>query len=103
MKIHEYQGKAILREYGVPVPEGGVCFSVDEAVATAETLGGDFWVVKAQIHAGGSKVGRQARSLDEVRAHAQSILGMNLVTVQIGSRRTAGEALVSGKGGRDRS
>ena len=87
MKIHEYQGKAILREYGVPVPEGGVCFSVDEAVATAETLGGDFWVVKAQIHAGGRGKGggvKLARSLSEVRAHAQSILGMNLVTVQTG-------------------
>ncbi len=53
MKIHEYQGKEILREFGVPTPRGVACFSVDEAVAAAQQLGGKVWVVKAQIHAGG--------------------------------------------------
>ena len=53
MKIHEYQGKEILREFGVPTPRGSACFSVEEAVAAAQQLGGKVWVVKAQIHAGG--------------------------------------------------
>ncbi len=87
MKIHEYQGKDILREYGVAVPGGTACFSVDEAVAAAEQLGGDKWVVKAQIHAGGRGKGggvKVAGSLDEVREHAEAILGMTLVTHQTG-------------------
>jgi len=87
MKIHEYQGKEILKRYGVAVPRGYPCFSVDEAVAAAEKLGGPVWVVKAQIHAGGRGKGggvKLARSLDEVRAHASSILGMQLVTHQTG-------------------
>jgi succinyl-CoA synthetase beta subunit len=87
MKIHEYQGKDILREYGVAVPAGKACFSVDEAVAAAEEIGGEKWVVKAQIHAGGRGKGggvKLASSLDEVRAHAQQILGMTLVTHQTG-------------------
>jgi succinyl-CoA synthetase beta subunit len=87
MKIHEYQGKEILKRYGVAVPRGYPCFSVDEAVAAAEELGGPVWVVKAQIHAGGRGKGggvKLARSLDEVRAHASSILGMQLVTHQTG-------------------
>ncbi len=88
MKIHEYQGKEILKRYGVPVPRGIPCFSVDEAVKAAEQLGGPVWVVKAQIHAGGRGKGggvKLARSLDEVRRHADSILGMQLVTHQTGS------------------
>ena len=87
MKIHEYQGKEILRQYGVAVPAGKACFSVDEAVAAAESIGGDKWVVKAQIHAGGRGKGggvKLADSLDEVRAHANDILGMTLVTHQTG-------------------
>jgi succinyl-CoA synthetase beta subunit len=87
MKIHEYQGKEILREYGVAVPAGKACFTVDEAVAAAESIGGEKWVVKAQIHAGGRGKGggvKLADSLDEVRSHAQDILGMTLVTHQTG-------------------
>lgn len=87
MKIHEYQGKAILAEYGVAVPNGKACFSVDEAVAAAEAIGGQKWVVKAQIHAGGRGKGggvKLADSLDEVRQHASDILGMTLVTHQTG-------------------
>jgi succinyl-CoA synthetase beta subunit len=87
MKIHEYQGKEILRDYGVAVPDGKACFSVDEAVAAAESMDGEKWVVKAQIHAGGRGKGggvKLADSLDEVRAHANEILGMTLVTHQTG-------------------
>jgi succinyl-CoA synthetase beta subunit len=87
MKIHEYQGKELLRQYGVSVPRGVPCFSVDEAVKAAQSLGGPVWVVKAQIHAGGRGKGggvKLARSIDEVRQHAQSILGMQLVTHQTG-------------------
>ena len=87
MKIHEYQGKEILRQFGVPTPRGLACFSVDEAVAAARQLGGDTWVVKAQIHAGGRGKGggvKGARSLDQVRQHATKILGMQLVTHQTG-------------------
>jgi succinyl-CoA synthetase beta subunit len=87
MKIHEYQGKAILAEYGVAVPKGKACFSVDEAVAAAQEIGGEKWVVKAQIHAGGRGKGggvKLADSLDEVRQHASDILGMTLVTHQTG-------------------
>jgi succinyl-CoA synthetase beta subunit len=87
VKIHEYQGKEILRRYGVPVPRGDVAFSVDEAVGVARRLGGPVWVVKAQIHAGGRGKGggvKLARSLEEVRARAQEILGMQLVTHQTG-------------------
>ena len=87
MKIHEYQGKEILRRYGVAVPRGVACFSVDDAMKAADQLGGPVWVVKAQIHAGGRGKGggvKLARSKDEVRAHASSILGMQLVTHQTG-------------------
>ncbi|MFZ9722388.1 MAG: ADP-forming succinate--CoA ligase subunit beta [Burkholderiaceae bacterium] len=87
MKIHEYQGKDILRRYGVAVPRGVACFSVNEAVEAAKTLGGPVWVVKAQIHAGGRGKGggvKLAKSLDEVRSHAEQILGMQLVTHQTG-------------------
>ncbi|MFN9030987.1 MAG: ADP-forming succinate--CoA ligase subunit beta [Betaproteobacteria bacterium] len=87
MKIHEYQGKEILKKYGVRVPRNIPCFSVDEAMDAAKTLGGPLWVVKAQIHAGGRGKGggvKLARSMDEVRAHASSILGMMLKTHQTG-------------------
>ena len=87
MKIHEYQGKEILKKYGVAVPRGIPCFSVDEAVKAAETLGGPVWVVKAQIHAGGRGKGggvKLARSIDEVRKLSNDILGMQLVTHQTG-------------------
>ncbi|MFZ2335729.1 MAG: ATP-grasp domain-containing protein, partial [Sideroxyarcus sp.] len=87
MKIHEYQGKEILRAFGVPTPRGEACFSVDEAVAAAQKLGGKVWVVKAQIHAGGRGKGggvKVAKSPDEVRQYAGQILGMQLVTHQTG-------------------
>jgi len=87
MKIHEYQGKEILRRFGVPVPRGIACFSVDEAVDAARKLGGPVWVVKAQIHAGGRGKGggvKVSRSIEEVRANAAAILGMRLVTHQTG-------------------
>jgi len=87
MKIHEYQGKGILAEYGVAVPRGKACFSVEEAVAAAQEIGGQKWVVKAQIHAGGRGKGggvKLADNLDEVRQHASDILGMTLVTHQTG-------------------
>lgn len=87
MNIHEYQGKEILRKYGVTTPRGIPCFSVDEAVEAAKKLGGNVWVVKAQIHAGGRGKGggvKVAKSLDEVRELASQILGMTLVTHQTG-------------------
>jgi len=87
MKIHEYQGKGILRKYNVPVPRGHVAFNVDEAVRAAQSLGGSVWVVKAQIHAGGRGKGggvKLARSIEEVRQRASEILGMRLVTHQTG-------------------
>ncbi|RTZ41119.1 ADP-forming succinate--CoA ligase subunit beta [Candidimonas sp. SYP-B2681] len=87
MKIHEYQGKELLKKFGVNVPRGIPAFSVDEAVAAAEKLGGPVWVVKAQIHAGGRGKGggvKLARSLDEVRQLSSEILGMQLITHQTG-------------------
>ena len=84
MNIHEYQGKAVLRSYGVSVPNGKVAFTVEEAVEAKE-LGTDVCVVKAQIHAGGrGKAGgvKVAKNLDEVRTYAESILGTTLVTHQ---------------------
>ena len=88
MKIHEYQGKELLKRYGVRVPRGIPCFSVDEAVKAAEALGGSVWVVKAQIHAGGRGKGggvKVAKSIADVRTHAGNILGMQLVTHQTGA------------------
>ena len=87
MKIHEYQGKEILRKFGVAVPRGKPAFSVDEAVTVAEELGGPVWVVKAQIHAGGRGKGggvKVAKSLEQVREYANQILGMQLKTHQTG-------------------
>ena len=87
MKIHEYQGKEILRQFGVPVPRGIPAFTVQEAVEAAQKLGGPVWVVKAQIHAGGRGKGggvKLARSIEEVKKLAGEILGMQLVTHQTG-------------------
>jgi succinyl-CoA synthetase beta subunit len=87
MKIHEYQAKEILRQFGVPVPRGVAAFTVQEAVEAAQKLGGPVWVVKAQIHAGGRGKGggvKVAKSIDEVKARAGDILGMQLKTHQTG-------------------
>jgi len=87
MNIHEYQAKAILKDYGVQIVKGGVAFTPDEAVKAAEEMGGSVWVVKSQIHAGGRGKGggvTVVRSIDEVRAEATRMLGMTLVTHQTG-------------------
>ncbi len=91
MNLHEYQGKSVLAKYDVPVAEGYPAFSVDEAIEAAERLrqetGTKFWVVKAQIHAGGRGKGggvKLAKSMDDVRELSEKILGMNLVTPQTG-------------------
>ena len=99
MNIHEYQAKELLAKFGVAVPAGHAAMSVDEAVAAAQKLPGPLWVVKAQIHAGGRGKGkfvelgpdakggvRLARSIDEVRAHAEEMLGKTLVTIQTGEQ-----------------
>jgi succinyl-CoA synthetase beta subunit len=89
MKIHEYQGKEILRRFGIPTPRGIPAFSVEEAVKAAQTIGGKVWVVKAQIHAGGRGKGggvKLAKSIDEVRDLAGKMLGMQLVTHQTGAQ-----------------
>jgi succinyl-CoA synthetase beta subunit len=87
VKIHEYQGKQILREYGVPTPRGFAAMSVDEAVEAANKLGGKVWVVKAQIHAGGRGKGggvKLAKSIADVKKLSSQILGMQLKTHQTG-------------------
>lgn len=87
MNIHEYQTKELFRSYGMPVPEGSMAHSANKAVSVAEQVGGDGWVVKAQIHAGGrGKAGgvQLARSLDEVQQHAENLIGSRLVTKQTG-------------------
>jgi succinyl-CoA synthetase beta subunit len=87
MNIHEYQAKAVLREFGVPVPRGIPAFTATEAMRAAEQLGGPVWVVKAQIHAGGrGKAGgvKVVKSLAAVRAEAERLLGSTLVTHQTG-------------------
>ena len=87
MKIHEYQGKEILRQFGVPVPRGVPAFTVQEAVEAAQKLGGPVWVVKAQIHAGGRGKGggvKVAKSIEQVKELAGQILGMQLKTHQTG-------------------
>ena len=87
MNIHEYQAKAVLKSFGVSVPQGGIAFSPDEAVQHAESLGGPVWVVKAQIHAGGRGKGggvKDVKSVDDVRAEADHMLGMTLITHQTG-------------------
>lgn len=97
MNIHEYQGKAVLKEFGLPVSNGVAIFSADEAEAAAKQLGGPLWVVKSQIHAGGRGKGkfkesdagekggvRLAKSVEEVKQFAQQMLGKTLVTIQTG-------------------
>ncbi len=87
MKIHEYQAKEVLSRYGVPVPKGQVADTVEGAVAAAKGIGGDVWVVKAQIHAGGRGKGggvKVSKGLDTVKGSAEAILGMQLVTHQTG-------------------
>ncbi|HEY4080770.1 MAG TPA: ADP-forming succinate--CoA ligase subunit beta [Burkholderiaceae bacterium] len=87
MKIHEYQAKEILRQFGVPVPRGIPAFTVQEAVEAAQKLGGPVWVVKAQIHAGGRGKGggvKLARTMDDVKTISEQILGMQLITHQTG-------------------
>jgi succinyl-CoA synthetase beta subunit len=97
MNVHEYQAKELLRGYGVPLAQGAPAFTVEEAAAAAQKLPGPVWVVKAQIHAGGRGKGkfkeadagekggvRLARSVDEVKAFAQQMLGKTLVTIQTG-------------------
>ena len=85
MNLHEYQAKGLFAEYGLPVSEGHAVDTADEAVAAAEKIGGNRWVVKVQVHAGGrGKAGgvKLADSLDEVRAFADQWIGKNLVTIQ---------------------
>jgi succinyl-CoA synthetase beta subunit len=87
MKIHEYQGKEILRQFVIPVPRGIAAFTVQEAIEAAQKLGGPVWVVKAQIHAGGRGKGggvKVAKSIEDVKRLAGEILGMQLVTHQTG-------------------
>jgi succinyl-CoA synthetase beta subunit len=87
MNIHEYQAKAVLKEFGAAVPRGGIAFTPDEAVKAAEELGGSVWVVKSQIHAGGRGKGggvTVVKSIDEVCAEATRMLGMTLITHQTG-------------------
>jgi len=87
MNIHEYQAKSVFKSYGVPTPRGIVATTPKEAVRAAEELGGDIWVVKAQIHAGGRGLGggvKLAKSIEEVEEFADQILGMTLVTHQTG-------------------
>ena len=85
MNLHEYQGKQLFKEFGLPVSEGYACDTADEAVEAAKRIGGDIWVVKCQVHAGGrGKAGgvKLVKSLDDVRAFAEQWLGKNLVTFQ---------------------
>ncbi len=87
MNLHEYQSKRLFADYGIPVPRGIPAETADAAVAAAEELGGELWVVKAQVHAGGrGKAGgvKLAKSVDEVREHAEGMLGVQLVTHQSG-------------------
>ncbi len=105
MNVHEYQGKEILRKFGVATPRGIPCFSVAEADSAARELGGKVWVVKAQIHAGGRGKGggvKVARSLEEVHEFASKILGMTLVTHQTGPEGRLVKRLAGGGGRRHR-
>src|SRR3974377_2395471 len=89
MNIHEYQAKAVLREFGVPRPRALPAFTVDEAVKAANELGGPVWVVKAQIHAGGrGKAGgvKVVKSVDDVKKEATRLLGSTLITHQTGPK-----------------
>lgn len=87
MNIHEYQAKQLFEGFGIRVPDGSVAFTPDEAVQAAQKLGGPVWVVKAQIHAGGRGKGggvKVVKSIEDVKAEAERILGMTLVTPQTG-------------------
>ncbi len=89
MNIHEYQAKDLLREYGVPVPDGRLAQSIDHATSVAEELGGSRWVIKAQIHAGGrGKAGgvKVANTVDQIQQYADQILGKELITHQTGNK-----------------
>ena len=89
MNIHEYQAKSLLRDYGAPVSEGHVATTPDEAVAAARKLKPGGWVVKAQIHAGGRGKGggiKLVKTLEELRGHAERLLGKPLVTPQTGPK-----------------
>ncbi len=89
MNIHEYQAKAVLRDFGVPVPRGVPAFTAEDAVAAARQLGGPVWVVKAQIHAGGrGKAGgvKVVKSVDDVQREATRLIGSTLVTHQTGPK-----------------
>src|SRR3989338_10150994 len=100
MKIHEYQGKEFLKKFGVPVPEGGAASTVEEAIQIAQRRGLPV-VGKAQIHAGGRGKGggvKLAKTLDEAERHAQSILGMKLVTHQTGPEGKAVKKILMEKG-----
>ncbi len=88
MNLHEYQAKEVFRSYGIPVPNGRVAATADDAVAAATALGGTVWVVKAQVHAGGrGKAGgvKLAKDMAAVRAAAAGMLGQRLVTKQTGA------------------
>ncbi len=88
MNIHEYQAKNLFRNYGISVLNGGIAFTIEEATKVAKKINSQKWIIKAQIHAGGRGKGggiKIANSLEEVKAHASSILGMNLVTPQTGT------------------
>ena len=101
MNIHEYQAKNLMRSFGIPVLKGVVVRTVKDAVAAARKLKGDFWVVKAQIHAGGRGKGggvKLARSLTELKEHAGAILGKNLITHQTGPEGKKVHALLIEKG-----
>lgn len=85
MNLHEYQAKQLFAEYGLPVSKGYACDTPEEAAAAADKIGGDGWVVKAQVHAGGrGKAGgvKLVKSKDEIKAFAEQWLGKNLVTFQ---------------------
>jgi len=89
MNFHEYQAKQLFADYGIPVPPGKIATTPDEAAAAARALGGDEWVVKAQIHAGGrGKAGgvKLVKSPDEAKAAAAKMLGTNMQTYQSGGR-----------------
>src|SRR5437763_16503297 len=100
MNIHEYQAKAVLREFGVPVPRGMAAFSVAEAVAAAKELGGPVWVVKAQIHAGGrGKAGgvKVVKSVGDVEREAERLLGSTLDASDRAARQGGPPALHRGR------
>src|SRR5699024_847749 len=101
MNIHEYQGKEVLRQFGVAVPNGHVAHTVEDAVDAAKKLGTDVTVVKGQIHAGGrGKAGgvKVAKNLDEVKEYADEILGKTLVTPQTGQEGTEVKILLIEEG-----